>query len=108
MGKNVPRKHNRIAFDSLSVEQGAGLGVGVGDDPAIFSAHQHSVISADGIVRQDNVTAFAAADGIFPIEHRNGNSTGYVFQKNHRFLFPTPPLEGEKASYQDGNAKSWN
>ena len=54
---------------SAAVDQHPGFGAGVADKPALVPAQQHRVVPAGGGVGQVDVAAFAAADGVLPIQH---------------------------------------
>ena len=81
----------------FAVDPGSGFGAGIDDKPALFPAHQHRVVPGNGRVRQGNVTAFAASDGVFPIQHRNPGMGDGFFQRHHRRFRPAAAFDGTVA-----------
>ena len=53
------------------------------DKPALVPAQQHRVVPAGGGVRQVDVAAFAAADGVLPVQHGEPRARGLVPQHDH-------------------------
>ena len=93
--------HERRLLDRPAAYPYAEVGVRVRNEPALLTAQEHGVVAGDGLVRNDDVAAFAAAYGIFPVQNGERRAGGGVLKHDNRVLSSLSLSEGRVAAPQN-------